>query len=717
MDVVSQEDVTDDANVPEGYDSADAFLEEARKRFQEGVDADRENRDAGLDDLKFIAGEQWDPVIKAKRKNKPCLTINTLPQYVGQVIGDMRSNRPSIKVRPAEDGDKKIAEVRQGVIRFIENQSNATQVYSLAGEDQVSCGLGHFRVGLEWANDDAFDQDIRIRHVPNPFSVVWDAMSTDPTGRDARYCFVVDEMDRKAFEASYPDAAVSGLTVDLHENTWVSRDTVRVTEYWLIKETTRTIALMQPKEGGQPTIQDITGREEQAKPYILPGADGQPRMREVIGRSACMYLINGHEILAGPYEYPITRLPIFKVTGREVRVGDRRYRFGLIRFAKDSIRIKNLMRSAAMEWVAMAPKAKWLLHAADEAEANRYRRSGSSDDPVLSYSGQIPPQRIDPPSSPAALLQEAQFNDADIKDVTGLHDASLGMRSNETSGKAIMARERQGDVATMMYHDNLNLSIREAGRVINELIPVVFDTARTLVVLGEDEGSSPVRVNDPQAEEYIDLKMGKYDVVVETGPSYSTKRVEAAESMMAFVQAVPAAGQVAADLIAEAMDWPGAEAIARRLKAGLPPQLTQGESKDPPTPEQQQQMQAAQQQQQMQAQMQQQMHQLQMAEQQAKVEELRAKAALTMAQAQLAMQPADMGQDGETENPIDLEIKYQQARKARFDADKAMYEAMAARDGKPLEALHSLADLEVKLNPQPEMGEGEGYTGTAFDAD
>jgi hypothetical protein len=325
MDELAQEDAkTPDA--PEGYESADQFLEEARERFQEGVDADRDNRDAGLDDLKFLSGEgQWDDQVKAARlaKGRPCLTINTLPQFVGQVIGDTRANRPSIKIRPAEDSDKKVAETRQGLIRFIENQSNALNVYSLAGEDQVSCGIGHFRVGLEYSDDATFDQDIRIRHIPNPFGVVWDPLSVEPTGADARFCFVVDEMDRETFKATYKDAQTSELTVPLNDAGWVSRDTVRVTEYWVVKERETT---------------------------ITQGA----KTRKVVKKTACMWLISGRDILEGPFEYPINRIPIFKVTGREVRVGERRYRFGLIRFAKDPVRMKNLMRSAAMEWVATA---------------------------------------------------------------------------------------------------------------------------------------------------------------------------------------------------------------------------------------------------------------------------------------------------------------------------------------------------------------------------
>ena len=563
---------------PAPYESLGDFMYEVRLRFQEGVDADRPNTDAALDDLKFLSGEQWDETVKAGRlrAGKPCLTINRLPQFVGQVIGDTRINRPSIRVLPAEDGDKDIAEVRMGLVRAIERDSDAQGVYTIAGEDQVACGLGNFRVNLEYVDNDVFDQDIRIRALANPFAVIWDPMSVERTGADARYCFVIDEVPRRAFEKRYPGVQLTELGDAVAAQGWVTRDVVRVAEYWTIKETERKIALL---DDG--TIQDITGKEAEFEARIAKTEAGKPRVRKVMRKSACMYLVGANEILEDPYELPISRLPIIKVTGREVRVGDKRVRFGLVRFAKDAQRLLNYWRSVSAELLALAPRAQWLAKSSDmEGWTEGFRNAHRSGDPVLLWEGANEPKRLDPPAFPAAIVQEAALNAQDMKDVTGLHDASLGAQSNETSGKAIMARERQGDVATFMYHDNLQASIREAGRVVNDLIPVVYDTARTIRVIGEDETAKLQKINDPNDPEAIDLGKGKYDIVISTGPSYTTKRVEAAESMMTFVQAVPQVAAVAGDLIAEAQDWPNAEAIAERMKKALPPQLTAKEGED-----------------------------------------------------------------------------------------------------------------------------------------
>lgn len=599
-----------DDDAPEAVADDAEFLTEARKRFTNGATADKENREAGYDDLKFLAGHQWDDGVEEARRlaGRPCLTINRLPQFVAQVVGDIRINRPGIKVRPVEDADKDMAEVREGLIRSIEHQSRAQSVYVKAGQDQVACGRGAFRVDVEYAADDAFDRDLFIRPIADPLAIVWDPLSVEPTGADAKWCFVPVEMDREEFDKAYPDCKPSELEVSTDVDNWYSADTVRVTEYWQVVERPVVLSLMPDGSTQEGVVQ------------------GAVRTRESVRKTVTMDLITGHKRLAPTVEWPITRLPIFRVEGWVIQVAKRRERFGLVRFAKDPQRLRNYWRSVAAETLAMAPKAQWLAHKDSvKGVEDDFRDSMRSGDPLLIYSGAQAPARIDPPSIPVAVLQQAQMTEDDMKAVTGLHDASLGERSNETSGKAIIARQKEGDVATYIYHDNLKLAVAECGSVLNQFIPHIYDTARTVRILGADEEPKVVRVNDPMMGG-LDLSRGKYDIVVETGPSYSTRRTESAEAMTAFIQAVPMVGQVAGDLVAKAQDWPDADVIAERMKRAMPPQLTQDpDNPEPPSPEQQQQ-----------AQMAQQAAQVQMSEAEAKVRKAQADAAKAEAEAMKA---------------------------------------------------------------------------------
>jgi hypothetical protein len=619
--------------VPEGYKDEGEFITEALERFQQAVDFDRENRDAGREDLEFLAGEQWDKEALDARDGLPCLTLNTLPPFVAQVVGDIRINKPAIKVRPAEDADKDLAEVREGLIRAIERDNDAPGVYSNTGENQVACGIGNFRIFLKEGSDTSFDRDIAIEAIPDAFAVVWDPLSTERTGRDAEYCFVQSEVPRKAFEARFKDQVAGGLEIPQNTaNGWFTTDTVRVTEYWIAKTTKVDIALL---EGGQ--VVELAQVPEGVIPL---------KTRTAQRKSACVYLINGTAILEGPNEIPIDRLPIIRARGWEVTVGTKRIRWGLVRFAKDAARLKNYWRSVSAQKLALAPRQQWLIHESQAGSNDDFRTAATNGDTVLVWNGQVEPKRMEPPQIEAALLHEAQLNSQDIKDVTGIHDASLGAQSNETSGKAILARERQGDVATYIYHDNLQAAIREGGRIINQLIPVVYDTARSIRVIGEDESVKIQRVNDPMDPNTIDLARGRYDVVVETGPSYSTRRQEAAESMEAFFQVVPAAAQLAGDLYAQAQDWPMGDQFAKRMKKALPPGVAD-DDEDDQSPEAQAKRQAEM----MAAQEQQAIQKaavgLQMAEQEAKVAQAQADASKAqaeagMAQIQLGMQRGEV---------------------------------------------------------------------------
>lgn len=613
--------MADDASayaLPDGFEDEAAFCKWIREEFQADLDADRANREAALEDTEFFAGQQWKPEDIESRKGRPCLTINTLPSFVAQVVGDIRINRPSIKIRPAEDSDKEEADLREGLIRQIERQSDAQGIYADAGQSQCVGGIGAFEVTIDYASDEVFDRVLGLKAVPNPLAVVWDRMSVEKTGKDAGHVFVTDEMSRKAFDKAYPDKIPTDLSPDMAGADWCNSDTVRVTRLCLMKETDVEIALLQ--DGTVIDVEKLAGQ--------------QPlRTRKTKRRSCCIYLTNGHTILADPVEWPTNRVPVIKVTGWEVWVGKRRDRWGLVRFAKDPQKLKNYWRSVSAETLALAPKAQWLNPTQGDVDNATFREAANNGDTVLDYDARYKPERVMPPPIPAAVLNEAAMNAQDMKDVTGLHDASLGARSNETSGKAILARQREGDVATYVYQDQLRASIQAGGDVLNQLVPVCYDTARTITILGEDEVAKAKRINDPQDPNAINFGNSRYDVVVDTGPSYSTKRVEAAETLTQLSQSMPVLSQVAPDLIIKAFDLPMADDIAERLRRGLPPQLTAEKDAPPPPPD------PAQQQAQ---QMQQQAATLQLREQEAKTRKAEADADKAEAEAAKAMAEASM---------------------------------------------------------------------------
>ena len=593
--------------LPLGYENEGVFLEEMRRIFADNTGADRLNREAALEDLRFMVGDQWDDLTRQRREaaRKPVLTINRLPAFVAQVLGSRRLNETEILVRPDNGGTKQISEVREGLIWQIQKDLRAKTAYDNALAGAVMAGLGNFQVVTRPCEDDVFHQDIRIQKIADHMSVIWDYRSVDSTGQDANNCFVVDTMSKAEFYAEWPWATPADVMSDLNMRGdlrmvgWVSVDDVRVVNYWRIRYRERTLALMQ--DG---TTLDVTDENDPAVfGQIMPDENGEPIIRRVRMKYAQMYVCSGVDILEGPYNLLIDRVPVFRVPGWEVKVGDWTDRWGLIRFLKDPQRLHNYWRSVVAEKLMQTPRGVWA--AADTAVAGReaeWRASHMTDDPLLVWnaeSGQKP-ERIQPAQLEQSFISMAEMTSQDIKDVSNIHEANLGMPSNEVSGAAILARQRVSDTGTILYHDNLADAIMEAGRVINLLIPIVYDTPRVIKVLGQDGADKMVAINqiaEGAHPDKIDITQGKYSVTVDVGPSYATKRIEAATNMQNLCNAMPNVLAVAADLIVDAQDWPGADKIAARLRMGMPTALL---TPDEMTPQLQAKAQQEQQQQQMQ---------------------------------------------------------------------------------------------------------------------
>lgn len=568
-----------DFELPDGYETEEEFLREMREDFTGDEMADFLNREAGIEDGLFLIGDQWDSTIKAERtaKRKPNLTINRIPAFIGQVLGERLENETDIKIVPDSGGDKGAAKVRESLVRSIQRNSRADMAFETAFMGTTVAGIGNWEVTTDYVNDDVWEQEILIDQIPDHFAVVWDRRMTDPTGRDALRAFKIEVMSWKDFTRKWPwaqpaDMMQMRLAQETMQTNWFTRDDVRIVAYWRMCTEKRTLALMMDN-----TTRDITDEDD---PAIIAGIaqrpDGSPFIREVDKPYAERYLCSATDILEGPYKLPIYRIPIFRVPGWEYKIGEVKHRWGVVRHMKDPQRLHNYWRSAIAEKIMRSPKATWT--ASDTAIAGRetaWRNSAQSDDPLLIWnaeSGQKP-ERTDPIPVEGALIEQSAVTAQDLKDVSNIHEANLGMPSNEVSGRAIIQRRNVSRTGTALYMKRLEMAIEETGNVINELIPIIYDTPRIVRVMGADAEPYMQAINQIADGEFIDITSGKYSVTAITGPSYKTKRIEAAESMVALATAIPTTLGVAADIMVDAMDWPDADKIATRLRRSMPPQL------------------------------------------------------------------------------------------------------------------------------------------------
>jgi len=581
----------DDKQAPPGDDAA--LIAEATKFLSLCSTTDSDNRAQALDDLQFLQGDgQWPENIRALRKaeSRPCLTINTLPAMLHQVTNDLRQNKPGIKVHPVDDdADVETAEVMQGMIRHIEYDSNAEVAYVTAASSAAASGAGYFEIYTDYESDTSFDQVIKFRRIRNQFTVYM-GYHVEPDGSDMRQCVISEDVPKAQFRQEYPEADLTtqgiGSGIGDTATGWMTDEMVRVARYFRVE--CKEATLIRLPDGTVMYEDELDAGTKD----LLKLSGIKPEKRKSERRKVCVYKITANEVLERT-EIPCNWIPVFPVYGDELDINGKVYRSGLIRHAKDPARMYNFWMTSATEEVSLRPKTPYI--GAEGQFENHEDEWGTANNRSFSYleykpvdlNGNLapPPQRQPMADVPSGVLAMAAHARDNIKATMGLFDASIGARGSATSGKQELAQQREGDTAQYHYADNLKITMRHAGRCLLWMIPRIYDTPRAVRILGEDETPEHVMVNqqyqkgqpDPETgaveTAMHDLSVGKYDVTITTGPSYTTLRQEAAEAMISFGQSWPKLMDIAGDKVVQAMDWPGAEGIAARIKRTIPAEI------------------------------------------------------------------------------------------------------------------------------------------------
>ena len=560
---------------------SDEFLKEVMEKWDHANNAEAHNRDDQLQDLRFGGGDQWPEHIRRIREadggGRPCLTINKYPAFERQIMNDIRMMRPGIKIRAHKGGaNKDTANILNGMIRAIEGQCNAESAYDWAAMYAIRMGRGYFRIVTDYEDNESFDQIIKIERIRNPFSVYLDPDHKEHDASDAMWAFETFRISRDEFEERWPDAEGEwpGEQIGEGMERWFEDDSVRVAKFYVIDIEEREISLIQHPL----TMEEI----------IVDGkVDGAIQTRTVEDRLVKCYTLTPMDILEEDV-IPGKYIPIVPVTGEEVDIEGRIYYKGLVRDIKDSQIEINLMRSTSVEQIALQPKSPWIgPKGSFSSTPNKWNNANRANYAYLEYDivqpGLKPERQLPPPVQPA-LQEEIRIATEELKEITGIYQAALGARSNEVAGVAIKGRKIESDVSNFHYSDNLARSMKQAGRVIINMIPDVYPGPRIVSILQPDGAEKQVVVNQPsvdpetQKEYNYDLSLGTYDVTVDTSPSYTTQRQEAADAQMDLLKAFPQAAELIGDLVVNNMDWPQSEQIAERLRTMLPPEILQGES-------------------------------------------------------------------------------------------------------------------------------------------
>jgi hypothetical protein len=550
------------------------IITEALDRFETASDSWSDIYEESVSDVEFVDSDdgQWTDSARESRHNRPCLTFDKLSASVDRVVGGQLANMPSIKIRAAEEGDEDTAEVYQGLIQQIDQRG--IQAFKTAFKFAVKSGWGCLLVDHDYVDDVSLDQDILIREIKNPFSVLLDPIIQAQNIAEMRYGFMFEDMERKEFERLYPKAeATSGdsdFTNTGNNETWLSEDFVRVADYFRIVNEEHT--LVQLSDGRVVDLKEIEPvRDELNLMGITLG-----KTRKVQGHKLERFKITGIEILE-EVECVGKFIPIVPVFGKTSNINGRFVTRGLVRKAKDAQRLYNYSRSVSVEVTGLTPKQPYFVTPAMvKGHESKWKNMAVSNDPVMFFNfdnGQKPFREAPAQGSPG-LMQDAQLAAEDIKSATGVFDANTGAQGNETSGVAINRRQFQGEMANFEYQDQLVDAMEQAGRIAIDLIPQVYDTERTIRIIGEDERDEVVAVNKTlmdgatgQFVKTMDLAVGNYDIKVSSGPSYTTRKQETAEQLSQIVAQNPAMSELVGDVLFKNLDLVGGDEVISRLRS------------------------------------------------------------------------------------------------------------------------------------------------------
>lgn len=556
----------------------------ATKRFERIENKERDQRKLAVEDIKFAQTEdgQWDEGVKEKRKNRPRFTINRVAGAVDQLIGDQRQNRTNIKIRPVSGGaTEDVAKTLTGLIRNIESDSKASNAYDTAFDEVVNGGFGGWRVTTEFSDDDAFDQDIKIKPLNTATTSLWfDDAAMEYDKRDAMFAFVTVDMPKEEHKERFPKSPMSEWGQEQYNTSscqsWFKEESVRVAEYWVKTPITRNLALLSDGRVIDSDEEKSVMDELSAKGVTVK------KTRSVKSHKVEMYLLDGSGILEGPKAWAGKFIPLVPMYGRQSHIEGQTYTRGIVRFAKDPARIYNYETSSIVETNALTPKDPlWYTPAMAKGHEPKYRNFATQNSPFMPYNpdqkaGGGPPIRGGAPAVQGASLQILQQTSMDLYHVTGMQPPSIGVNPELKSGKAIIAQEKQGDRGSFIFTDNLSKSVDYCAEILIDLIPRIYDTARQVRIMQQDGETENVELNtvneeviDEQTGEPVivnDLSLGKYDVVTETGPAFATQRQESAQQILELIATSPSFELIALDLVAKDLPILETKELTKRVR-------------------------------------------------------------------------------------------------------------------------------------------------------
>ncbi|MHA2066490.1 MAG: portal protein, partial [Candidatus Thorarchaeota archaeon] len=518
---------------------------------------------------------QWEPDMWNKMSGKPRYTFDQCNDIVDDIAGEMDRADFGIKVNPAGgDATDDIAATYDGLIRNIQNMSNAKDIYNSAGRDMSAAGLSGWRVIQKWVSVDSFEQDLLITPISNFVDRVWfDASSELKTREDAGHCWVLSTVSIADYKRDYPDGSGTSVSDD------------RATEVYFQKAEQITIGEMiwkEPIEKELVLMSDgsVYADDEKfqaVKDELLEVGIVEEKRRKKESYKVMTRLFDGGGWLKEAEETVFTYLPIIPTYGNFKVSESKVIYWGAITKKMDAQRVYNYSESRKVEETALAPREKMVMTREQAAnDTATIATMNTNSDPVQLYThvdNQPPPFKIGGSNINPGL--ETVSNGA----LTNLR-SGIGQQPNQPiglrSGVAVELEQDKSDTKNVKYFKAQEVAICHTAKVLINAIPKVYDTRRQVRLIGEDGTTSMTvlhdRVFDQQQQKLIelnDVSQGQYDVVCEMGPAFQNKQKQTTAAFADIAQIDPTIVERGKDIWLKNISAPGMDAMADRARIDL----------------------------------------------------------------------------------------------------------------------------------------------------
>ena len=565
-----------------------------------------ENVTRGKDDMNFVIRDQWTAIERSEftRLFKPAMTFNKLYDATKKIAGEQRKNKPDLLVRSLTGkATQEQIDLRADLVRSISYQSQNDLVYQSAFRSALMMGYGAFRIDIDYESPRSFNQIVKFHLIQDATRTTFDPTAVKPHKGDGNFCSLNYVMSKEEFSATYPYVINPVPYVDprtLLDFQWETRDTMVICDYY-VKEW-YSFMLYQLSNGDFVTE---TEWKEMEKKFKLQRelAQGSQIVGEIIERDIPTiknkrqsqdYQIMHYRLIKDKIidftKWPSRQLPIIFVDGDSNYIDGKQCTKSFIHEARDAQKFINYVGSEVAAEIKNRRREQWIgtpdnIIGNEQMWRNPELQMGiliAKPDPKT---GALP-QKVSPWDMSQEMLMQYQRGNQDIQEIIGFSQ-NQNVQGRDISGTARRERKMEGSMSSYVFQDNLNQAIEQAGRVVLDLLPVIYGDNERHVIISKADGKTQSKIlNQKMTDGSVQnaLTAGEYDIEIDTGPSFAVQKEVALEFLSQTIQAFPQSFPLVADLWAKNLDVQFGPQIAERFKTMVPPEILAKESGEPPPP-------------------------------------------------------------------------------------------------------------------------------------